>query len=225
MLLDMLTALALCGVIFYAIAAAFERRGSVAMSTAVLLLFTIAPFSIRAAGVSQPIGRLQPAVRLAVLPAVGIALIVTGASGRVSTTPACSIRTRLILIADRNRWFDKPAWAITIVAVGISAPTVEFVLDAQRRKVRLVTHAIDAREPSGRDEAPSLNRGEEAVAAHLQDAAHFPGGKADAIARPRSKERSPRCCSARSACCRSGRNRQSRVVRRRRWLAALDRSV
>jgi hypothetical protein len=31
---------------FYAIAAAFERRGSAAMSTAVLLLFTIAPFSI-----------------------------------------------------------------------------------------------------------------------------------------------------------------------------------
>jgi hypothetical protein len=40
----------------------------------------------------------------------------------------------LILIADRNRWFDKPAWAITIVAVGISALVAGFVLDAQYRR-------------------------------------------------------------------------------------------
>jgi D-lactate dehydrogenase (cytochrome) len=50
-----------------------------------------------------------------------------------------------------------------------------------------MTHVIDAREPHPADTKAEIARGEEAVAAHLQDAAHFPGGKADAIARPRSE--------------------------------------
>jgi hypothetical protein len=137
MLLDMLTALALCGVIFYAIAAAFERRGSVAMSTAVLLLFTIAPFSIleplaylsRSAVYNQRFDWLYLGL------AVGIALI-SYRRQRKSFYYAGLLNSglALILIADRNRWFDKPAWAIAIVAVGISALIAGFVLDAQARR-------------------------------------------------------------------------------------------
>jgi len=137
MLLDMLTALALCGVIFYAIAAAFERRGSAAMSTAVLLLFTIAPFSIleplaylsRSAVYNQRFDWLYLGL------AVGIALI-SYRRQRKSFYYAGLINSglALILIADRNQWFDKPAWAITIVGVGISALITGFALDAQRRR-------------------------------------------------------------------------------------------
>jgi len=50
-----------------------------------------------------------------------------------------------------------------------------------------MTHVIEAREPLPADRAAEVHRGEEAVAGHLEDAAHFPGGKADAIARPRSE--------------------------------------
>jgi len=50
-----------------------------------------------------------------------------------------------------------------------------------------VTHAIEARQPHPAGTKAELNRGEESVAAHLQDAAHFPGGRADAVARPRSE--------------------------------------
>ena len=50
-----------------------------------------------------------------------------------------------------------------------------------------MTHIIEAREPRPADRTPDVYRGEDAVAGHLEDAAHFPGGKADAIARPRSE--------------------------------------
>jgi D-lactate dehydrogenase (cytochrome) len=50
-----------------------------------------------------------------------------------------------------------------------------------------LTHVINAREPRPAEKEAEVHRGEEAVAGHLQDAAHFPGGKADAIARPRSE--------------------------------------
>ena len=137
MLLDMLTALALCGVVFYAVAAAFERRGSVAMSTAVLLLFTLAPFSIleplaflsRSAIYDQRFDWLYLGL------AIGIALI-SYRRQRKSFYYAGLLNSgiALILIAHRNEWFDKPAWAITIVGVGISALVAGFVLDARRRR-------------------------------------------------------------------------------------------
>ena len=137
MLLDMLTSLALCGMIFYAIAAAFERRGPTAMSAAVLMLFTIAPFSIleplaylsRSAVYHQRFDWLYLGL------AVSIALV-SYRRQRKSFYYAGLINSgiALILIADRNRWFDKPAWAIAIVAVGISALVAGFILDAEHRR-------------------------------------------------------------------------------------------
>jgi hypothetical protein len=137
MLLDMLTSLALSGVVFYAVAAAFEGRGSVAKSTAVLLLFTIAPFSIL-----EPLAYLsrskvynQRFDWLYLGLAVGIALI-SYRRQRKSFYYAGLLNSgiALILIANRNQWLDKPAWAITIVGVGIGALLAGFVLDARRRR-------------------------------------------------------------------------------------------
>lgn len=50
-----------------------------------------------------------------------------------------------------------------------------------------MTHAIHAREPKGDASPPTVDRSPEAVGAHLEDAAHFPGGRADGIARPRTE--------------------------------------
>src|SRR4026209_2924685 len=45
---------------------------------------------------------------------------------------------------------------------------------------------IQAREPRG-DATAEIDRTPDAIAAHLEDAAHFPGGHADGIARPRTE--------------------------------------
>lgn len=43
---------------------------------------------------------------------------------------------------------------------------------------------IHARAPHGRATAPVIDRSTDTISAHLEDAAHFPGGHADGIARP-----------------------------------------
>jgi D-lactate dehydrogenase (cytochrome) len=46
---------------------------------------------------------------------------------------------------------------------------------------------IRAREPRNGPVLPPIDRTTDAVSAHLEDAAHFPGGRADGIARPRTE--------------------------------------
>ncbi len=50
-----------------------------------------------------------------------------------------------------------------------------------------MTHVIHAREPRGEVTHTTIDRSPETLAAHLEDAAHFAGGRADAIARPRTE--------------------------------------
>lgn len=40
----------------------------------------------------------------------------------------------LYLIAARNEWFDRPAWAIAIVIAGLAALVAGFLLDKRRRR-------------------------------------------------------------------------------------------
>ena len=42
----------------------------------------------------------------------------------------------LYLIADRHQWFDRPAWAEVIVAIGLAALAAGFILDARERRRR-----------------------------------------------------------------------------------------
>jgi D-lactate dehydrogenase (cytochrome) len=48
-------------------------------------------------------------------------------------------------------------------------------------------HTIRARPPRDRVEPPGIDRSSDALAGRLEDAAHFPGGHAEGIARPRSE--------------------------------------
>jgi D-lactate dehydrogenase (cytochrome) len=50
-----------------------------------------------------------------------------------------------------------------------------------------VTHVALARDPRGGPGAVAVDRSPDALAGHLEDAAHFPGGHADGIARPRTE--------------------------------------
>jgi hypothetical protein len=42
----------------------------------------------------------------------------------------------LFLIADHRRWFDRPMWGISLIALGLVALVTGFVLDRQSRKGR-----------------------------------------------------------------------------------------
>lgn len=48
----------------------------------------------------------------------------------------------------------------------------------------MTSHTIRARDPVGRPATPVAERSADAIGAHLEDAAHFAGGHADALARP-----------------------------------------
>ena len=50
-----------------------------------------------------------------------------------------------------------------------------------------MAHLALARSPHGGPTVPSIDRSPDAVAGHLEDAAHFPGGRADGIAKPRTE--------------------------------------
>ena len=51
----------------------------------------------------------------------------------------------------------------------------------------MTAHTIQAREPRGRASEALIDREPDAIAAHVEDAAHFPGGRAESIARPRNE--------------------------------------
>jgi D-lactate dehydrogenase (cytochrome) len=51
----------------------------------------------------------------------------------------------------------------------------------------VATHVIHARDARGEPAAAGVDRSNDAIGAHLEDAAHFPGGHADGIARPRNE--------------------------------------
>jgi D-lactate dehydrogenase (cytochrome) len=50
-----------------------------------------------------------------------------------------------------------------------------------------LSHIAHAREPHGGPVAAPIDRSPDAIAGHLEDAAHFPGGRADGIAKPRTE--------------------------------------
>jgi len=40
----------------------------------------------------------------------------------------------LYLIADRRQWFDRPSWAVAVIAAGLAALVIGFLLDWGKRK-------------------------------------------------------------------------------------------
>jgi hypothetical protein len=136
-LIDTMTALAINGVLFYGAAALIERRGSALMRPAAQFLFTIAPFSML-----EPLAYLSERAEYQELfdwaylgAAIGIALL-SHARQRRSFYYAGIINAglALYLIAARNHWFDRPAWATAVVLVGLAALVTGFLLDARKRR-------------------------------------------------------------------------------------------
>ena len=138
-LLPTLTALALNGMAFYAVALGLERYGTDAMSPAAHLLFTIAPFSML-----EPLGYLsETAVYNTRFDwtylglAVGIAIL-SHQRQRKSFYYAGLVNTgfALYLIALRNVWYERASWGVGLVVTGLTALAIGLFLDARQRRAR-----------------------------------------------------------------------------------------
>jgi hypothetical protein len=124
-LLPTAMALSLNGALFYAVAAGLDNYGSAAMAPAAKLLFVIAPFSML-----EPLAYLSDAKPhyterfdwLYLGLAVAMAFL-SHTRQRKSFYYAGLLNTgvALYLIAVRHTWYDKSAWAITLVVVGLAA--------------------------------------------------------------------------------------------------------
>jgi len=138
-LLNTLGALALNGVLMYAVALAVERRGSDAMRRAGGLLFTLSPFAAL-----KPLGYLSMTADYSLnydWIYLGLSLgscLLSHQRQRRSFYYAGLINTGWALweIAEHHHWRDKPMWAIALVATGLFVLAVGFALHVRERNRR-----------------------------------------------------------------------------------------
>jgi hypothetical protein len=137
LLIDTVSALTGNGMFFYLAAELVERRGTQAMTTAGQLLFVLSPFSVL-----EPLAFLVGAGEYSLrfdwfylALSIGTAAL-SYRRQRRSFYYAGLINTgfALYFVADHYAWFDKPAWAIAVVAAGLLALLAGFLLDARRRR-------------------------------------------------------------------------------------------
>jgi hypothetical protein len=122
-LLDTAVAMAVNGMIFYALGRAAERTRLATMSTAAWLLCSVAPFAILEPGAYLGMEGLYP-LRFTwayLMLAFGIALLsrlrqrkAFYFAGLINTAVALFYLTR------DYEWWDAPAWAVAVLALGIA---------------------------------------------------------------------------------------------------------
>jgi serine/threonine protein kinase len=135
-LLNTIAAMTINGIIFYLVALLLHSRGSDVVKPSAQLLFTIAPFAML-----HPIGYLvrtteySPRFDWAYLLIAGVVVMLSEKRQRRSFYYAglLNVGLALYLIAARRQWFDRPGWAIAIVAAGLATLGVGFALDRRAR--------------------------------------------------------------------------------------------
>ena len=152
LLIDTVAALTLNGIVFYATASLIEGWGSEVMAPAARTLFVLAPFStleplaylVETGDYSRRVDWLYLVV------AIAFALL-SRRRQRRSFYYAGLVNTGVALyfIADHYKWFDKPRWAMAVVASGLAGLVVGYLLDARRRQTRPAAVA-----PSDANRAP-----------------------------------------------------------------------
>ena len=113
------------GLCFYLIADLLERRGTELQAQAARLLFVIAPFALL-----QPLGYLVRTAEyslrwdwLYLIAALATAIISQRRQRRAFYYAGLmNTGAALFLIASHRDWFDKPAWAVTVIALGLVKP-------------------------------------------------------------------------------------------------------
>ena len=137
LLLDTIVAMTINGIVFYAAASALNRRGSDAVRTAALLLFSLAPFALL-----HPMGYLvrtgEYSLRIdwiyAALACTIIALSERRQRRSFYYAGLLNLGLALYDISSHRHWFDQPRWAIAVIAAGLAALGAGFLLDARTRR-------------------------------------------------------------------------------------------
>ena len=140
-LLDTVAALSLNGVAFYVIGSLADSRGTALMKTAAWLLFTVSPFAVL-----EPLAYLSETAeysRAFDWAYLGLAItmaLLSRQRQRKSFYYAGLINTgvALWLITTHYEWFDKPAWAILLIGVGLAGLLAGFALDWRERRRAVV---------------------------------------------------------------------------------------
>jgi hypothetical protein len=136
-LLDTLTAMTVGGLLFYGLGWALDRWGTRLLVLPANLLFTLSPFAIL-----QPIFYLNTVGEYSrrflwayLILSVAIALA-SHLRQRRSFYYAGLLNTggALWLITDRYEWVDRPAWAVVVVAVGLTTLAAGWGLDTREQR-------------------------------------------------------------------------------------------
>jgi hypothetical protein len=138
-LLDTIAAMTANGLLFYLVAGVMRRRGTELMAAAGGLLFVVSPFALL-----QPLAYLVRTgeyslrydwIYLAL--ALGVSLL-SQRRQRKSFYYAGILNTgaALFLIAEHRRWFNRPMWGTTLIAMGLLTLLAGFALDRYARRAR-----------------------------------------------------------------------------------------
>jgi hypothetical protein len=136
-LLDTVAAMTINGALFYAVGSALTRRGSEDARPAAGLLFAITPFALL-----HPLGYLvrtaEYSLRVDWLYAVcaGIIVLLSQRRQRRSFYYAGMLNLGLALfyITLHRHWFERPGWAVAVIATGLAALAAGFALDRRARR-------------------------------------------------------------------------------------------
>lgn len=136
-LLDTITAMSLAGMVFYAAGLLLHRFGSDPKSRAAWLLFSVSPFAVL-----EPLawlvrtGEYARVFDWAYLALALTIVLLSHARQRRSFYYAGILNSGVALwwIADHQQWFDKPLWAMTLIAAGLCTLVAGFLLASRERR-------------------------------------------------------------------------------------------
>ena len=135
-LLDTVAAMTINGAVFYLVASQLVPAGSPLSAAAAHLLFVIAPFALL-----HPLGYLvrtgEYSFRFDWLYAACALVIMLLSEPRQRRSfyyaGLLNLGAALYFIADHRNWFERPAWAVAVIAAGLVALAAGFVLDRVQR--------------------------------------------------------------------------------------------
>jgi hypothetical protein len=131
-LLDTVAAMTVNGALFYVAASALTRRGSEHVMGAARFLFAIAPFALlHPLGYLVRTGEYAPGIDwIYAASAVAIVLLSQRRQRRsFYYAGLLNLGVALFEIASHRGWFERPAWAIAVIAAGLIALAAGFALD------------------------------------------------------------------------------------------------